>query len=402
LFFRILRNLLAGWANCPAFHNFEAVITLRKHSNYIAELEHLRRKISKTPNPTTTEFNIPFNLKSIDIHALYEVYPNHMPQTIINLFAEVDMENTAFPIFEIAYESDVVMNHPKITKFNDLTLVLKEKLKDPNLNEKAARDEFKVAANSLASIISSDIKASFVRCLDINSKTFNKLNPHVDTLLFVCLYMYNKYWDAFKTDFNGSISDHAMPSLTHGSQPFEYRAINQTIFYSSTLYNYFKSSSTTKSLTLAATPMSTSTEDPIIIENFINSIINNSLPASTGRYGYLLEKLLQSTDVKHYSNESFLNELKKFTKLKLPNYNDVKRKVVKQYCLEIHKLFSYYLNLPTMSFSQKRCHIYHCILKCFTMDDFSDDKRGNLRSNKTTGRNTPANRLGELLRRKEF
>jgi hypothetical protein len=364
-------------------------IKLRKQSTYAAELEHVRRKISK---PKSTDPEPYFILNNLDLLAFYKAYPKQCPEVIKSMY-DIHGDDINIPNHSVNVRSSLVSHHPEIFRYNDL--LKKIITKDQSITKDSVLlAEYEKAKIALKDDIIGDIKSNFISCIEINKTIEKKLKPHIDTLLFVCLYFYNMSWDSSNLTYNSNIAYYSAEKLMPSALPFDYRAIQQVNFISNVLYDYYKSSNNIGKLTIEAGIRSVQIEDPIISKWVIGSMLRD-IPASTGYYGMVLQKLIDAKI--HMDENEWLKQLKKLTNLELPNYRGVKRKMVREWCLSVHKIFSYYLNLPNTTFDGKRLNIYVKLLKTFNIDDFDILLRSSEKKPKYNRPDAAQTRLRELL-----
>jgi hypothetical protein len=344
-----------------------------------------------------TDPSASFDLRNIDIDTIYKLYPERLGvelQEILNVMG--DEERREYYV-NSKLRSAIIINHPEFGKYNELYLNLSEVLlaEDESVKE-VSKVAYNAAIEALNSRITESIKREFSDAIFINETATTKLRPHIDTLLFVCLSFYNLHWDAFGDGFNGAIASNPLTNLEYEEQPHHYKSSKQLEFISNLLYSHYSKPASHKELSMIAGGREHITDDPQLVNWFVNLVTGAKLPLSLDYNGIILGKLLNHRE--QMEPKEFLIQLKKFTTLGAPDFTDMKRKVVKQYCLAVHKIFSYYMNLSEKTFTGKRLHIYHNILKSFKMDDFSTLRRKHEGENKR--KVTPEDRLGDLLRSK--
>jgi len=313
----------------------------------------------------------------------------------------MDDEQRSKATIDVTVHSSIVVNHKKFDKYNDLYAELsKAQLAEDDRIRQEAQIAYDRSIKALGTHITEDIKDKFVDAININERITNQLKPHINTLFFISLSFYDHYWDTFGENFNGAIADNPLGDLEYNEQPHHYRASKQLEFISNLLYSHYskpnpyKKINSYKELNVIIRGREHITDDPQLVNWLMTLITGDNLPASLDYNGVVLGKLLNYRE--QMKPKEFLIQLKKFTTLGAPDFTDMKRKVVKQYCLAVHKIFSYYMKLPDKTFSGKRLHIYHEILKAFQMEDFSKTKRKRETENKR--KVTPEDRLGDLLR----
>lgn len=365
--------------------------------------ELYRRRISKVD----PRFPLPhFTLSKIDIIQLYVLYPDYFPYDIIELFkpySEEELKDLHVPDFEIKLQSAVMTHHPKFNRYNSLYKDFELSIdKEDGVDKILLREVYLEKVKALNKEISNDIILQFYECI-LSVKGADILRPQLDTLFFVCIFFYNMHWDVYETSFNGKVSEHGISPLTLKEQPHLYRAHNQVKYISKLLYDYFKAPNKLGSFDLVVGGKPHLTDDPIIInwvvQSLIDSILLNKLPLSLDYLGGMLfHTLTKRVD----RSGTMLLELKALTDLKPPTYRNEKRKVVRSFCLDIHKAFANYLGTSNKEFKNVELSIYHNVLRLFNMDDFSARQRSNQHEDSSNPRkDTAENRLGELLRRRD-
>lgn len=344
-----------------------------------------------------------FDLRNIDIDTVYRLYPDILGIEFQEMLKVMDDEERSEYFVNTKLDSAIIINHPECDKYNELYSTLSQALltEDESVKEEA-QTAYNLAIQALGRKITEGIKKEFIDAVFINENARTKLKPHIDTLLFICLSFYNLHWDTFGEGFNGAIADNPLGDLEYNEQPHHYRASKQLEFISNLLYSHYskpnpyKKINSYKELNVIIRGREHITDDPQLVNWLMTLITGDNLPASLDYNGVVLGKLLNCRE--QMEPKEFLIQLKKFTTVGAPDYTNFKRKVVKQYCLDIHKIFSYYMNLSEETFTGKRLHIYHNILKSFKMDDFSKTKRNVGTVSRRKG--IPENRLGDLLRPK--
>jgi hypothetical protein len=335
-----------------------------------------------------------FKLKNVDLKVIALIYPNGLSDSFKEALKQSEVNDEQGCLVDIIFSSDVVITHPAIEDFNQLLAEFEEIKKTVEPNQVPQEElKYKAKVEQLGYNITNDIKSKFEEAIYINKRTTAKLKPHLDTLLYVCLALHEQYWDTYGISFNGPVSEHAISNLLPEGLPHHYRSIKQVQFVSKLLYAHFNKPNAQKDVTIMAGGQMHNTDDNILIDWLIGLIAEGNFPGSMDYTGMVLSKLLKhrhSMDV----NE-FLVELKKFTLLEADDLVDEKRKVVLSYCLAIHEIFSYFLDLPLNNLIGKRSKIYHNILLAFKMDDFSKLHRDHNKSK--TRPDEAENRLSSLL-----
>lgn len=336
-----------------------------------------------------------FKLKNVDLAVINRLYPELLPQALKELVEQSKVQGNNECFIDINIPSAIVINHPAIEDFNQLYTGF-ESIKsnvDNNLLHQAQL-QYQSKVEELANVITRDIRSKFEKAININSITNAKLSPHVDTLFCICLIFYNRHWDPYGLTFNGPVAEHPISDLLPHRQPYTYRAVKQVKFLSDLLYHYFKMPNFKKEIVVSIGSPKHITDD---IDWIINAISNN-IPLSTDYLGVALNKLLKHRE--NMEHKAFINELRKFTKLKEYDFVNEKRKVVRNYCIDIHKIFSHYLGLPTTNLTGKRTKLYHNVLLAFEMDDFRVMHRDHEYSKSRA--DNAENRLGVLIRPKLY
>jgi len=337
-----------------------------------------------------------FDIDNINVGILYKLYPDRLSDELKAQIMVLPENKLSALQCRIKLSSALIIYHPEFDKYNELFQNLTHKLKSDNRVVNAVvQKQYNEDIRKLSSRISEDFMQAFEEAVFVNKNVEKALKPHIKTLFFICISFYNLYWDTFGESFNGPIVDYTINELLPKAWPHQYRAVQQIHFVSNLLYDYFKKPHAQKKVIIEAGGRSHITDDDVLIGWLINLITEGSLPASMDYIGKPLSKLLKNRHSMEI--DEFLLQLNQFTQLKANDLVDVKRKVVRDYCLDIHKIFSHYLGLPTDTYSGKRIRIYHNILKAFHMDDFSVLHRLPTRSNPRI--DEAENRLGELLRR---
>jgi hypothetical protein len=365
--------------------------------------ELYRRRISKIDH----RFPPPhFTLHNIDIIQLYLIYSEYFPYDIKELFkalTEVELKALHVPAFELKLQSTLVTHHSKFNQYNDLYREFDESNSNLDISLlNSTRNAYVEKVITLNAHIANDIILQFNKCIS-SVKGADKLKPHLDTLFFVCIFFYNLHWDVYGTDFNGEVAEKGISKLTLDQQPHFYRAYNQTKYIGKLLLDYFKAPTKLGEINLVVGGKPHITDDPIItnwlMQSLLDSIIANKYPLSLDYLGGMLSQAL----CKRKSHpEVMLKELESLADIKSPTYRHQKRKVVRRFCLDIHKAFAYYLGTSDTEFNTVELKIYNNILKSFKMDDFSVKQREHQGERSSTPRkDIIENRLGELLRRKE-
>ncbi|MGN6177840.1 MAG: hypothetical protein ACTHNW_01590 [Mucilaginibacter sp.] len=343
-----------------------------------------------------TEDLLTFKLKNIDLTVIALVYPEcHLSDGFKALIKQSVGKGEQRCLIDINFSSDVVITHPEIEGFNQLFTEFEKVKRAIEANKiPQAELEYNSKVEQLGDKITNDIKCKFEEAIYINKRTTAKLKPHVDTLLYICLALYEYYWDTYGTSFNGPVSEHPVSNLLPAGLPSHSRSIQQVHFVSKLLYWHFKKPNAQRDVTIIAGGQMHYTDDSILVDWLIRLIAEHSFPISMDYTGMVLSKLLKH---RHSMDANkFLAELEKFTLLKADDLVDCKRKVVCSYCLDMHKIFSHFLNLPINNLIGKRSKIYHNILLAFKMDDFAELHRVHNGSKQRA--DEAENRLGTLLR----
>ncbi|WP_342644874.1 hypothetical protein [Mucilaginibacter sp. CSA2-8R] len=339
-----------------------------------------------------------FKLNNIDFRVLLNLYTDLFPQPIIDSYGRlpsVKRKKLVIPSHTLCIDSKLIQHHKLFNRYG----MLFDKLIEGDLNETQYQEEIQ----SLNKSIITDIRANFEEAVLCTLKSKKTLKPHIDTLLFVCLYFYNTIWDADGLTFNSAVAvNNSISNLTFAEQPYYFRMHKQIRDISQLLFDYYSAQSTSPyEINFVVNKRPHPINDPVsnnwIIQSLIKSIKDGNSPISFDYLGYQLSCLLKEKD--KLESSEFLNNLKRFSTLELPDHINEKRIAVRQFCLEIHKVFTYYLGLDIESFDGKRSKIYHNILLAFQMDDFNNYMRNSDRiENKSSRADAASNRLGALLR----
>jgi len=339
-----------------------------------------------------------FQVHNIDFKTLLDLYPEQFPHRISDCYthsSSTDKEELIIPSHYFNVHSKLIQHRKE---FNSYGLLL-DKLAAAQITEGEYHDEIRV----LNDRIIKDIRAKFEQAILCTVKSRKALAPHVDTLLFACLYFYNTIWDADGLTFNGAVArNNSISDLSYNEQPYYYRMHNQIKDVSQLLFDYYSQQAPPYEINYVVNKRSHIFNDPVsnhwIIQSLIQNIKAGNTPISFDYLGNQLSRLLKLKD--KLDNKEFLNRLKRLSMLELPDHINEKRMAIGQFCLEIHKIFTYYLGIDINSFDGKRSKIYHKILLAFQMDDFNLYMRNSEHAENTSSRTDAAtNRLGELLRR---
>lgn len=369
--------------------------------NAATVLEFYRRRLFRANN------NVPsthFTYKNIDIVQLFLLYKSVFPEEIQKLFegiAPEELKQYDIPEFTIDQHSPLLTRYSDFDKYTDLYQQYSSST-GGTYDNKSLREEYLSKANALNNRITSDIKSRFNKI--ITSSAIN-LQQHVETLLFVCIYFYNLHWDTYGISFDGKVSEkNSIKNLKLEEQPFYYRAHHQAVSLSTLFYNYYKSNSRPTEVTIVVGGKPHIINDPILTDWVVKSLIDNisqgKLPLSMDFYGAMLAYELSKRD--NATHSDLLKGLKKFPQMKEPTQVNEKRRVIRVFCLEIHKAFAYYMDSPIDTYTTEQLSIYIEILKLFKMEDLTKLKRKRQTDTTRTPRtDLVENRLRELLKRKE-
>jgi len=341
-----------------------------------------------------------FDLNEVHIGPIYKLYYARLSEDVKRILEKDTPEGIDDIYINVKMSSKIDHTHKGLLLHNEIFKKYQRKISKGTEDEiELAQIEYENQRNALSLKIVEDITERFRKAIFINSDVSKKLDPYFNTLFYVCLILYDVLWDTFGEDFNGWVAEKPISKLSPEDQPFEYRAFKQMEFISNLLFDYYSKPNASKSIEIVIGGISHKTYDPAQVNWLISLITAKTLPLTLSYNGHILGKLLAHKDKMEHSE--FLTQLKKFTNLNVPDYNNGKRKVVKEFCLEIHKIFSYYLGLPEDTYDKPRLTIYYNILKAFRMDDFSALKRNtaadNIETIKKERPDAPQNRLRSLL-----
>ncbi|OOQ61343.1 hypothetical protein [Mucilaginibacter pedocola] len=299
----------------------------------------------------------------------------------------------------IQVRSNLLNHDPQLHEYNILY-----KSYDSSNKTEADLKVYHEGIKHLNKRVSDRVRGTFMRCINPETELGSRIVNHFDTLLFAALFFYDKFWDAYGTDFAGKVSlKNSLSDLEFHKQPYFYRAHQQVIYISTLLYNYYKSGLPPTEIHIISNRKAHVQKDPIltrwVMKSLVESILNDKLPVSTDYYGDQLKGIISKLNYS-IDNEA-LNQLKNLSESKPPVFVNIKRKVVRQFCLELHKVFCYYTGLNVKTFTIPQLIIYTNILKEFGMDNFETHKRKPGSESKKSRNFLPQERLRELLMRDE-
>ncbi|MBD1364447.1 hypothetical protein IDJ77_11565 [Mucilaginibacter sp. ZT4R22] len=300
---------------------------------------------------------------------------------------------------DIQFPSSIVNHDPQLLDYNEIY----HKYASSNKTERDLIG-YREALRELNKRISDKIRDTFMNCINPTSQLGSQLVHYFDTLLFATLFLYDKLWDAYETDFAGTVSvNNSIRDLDFRKQPHYYRAHQQVKYISTLLYGYYKSGKAPAEINIISNHKPHIQNDPIltswVLQSLIESILNNKLPISTDYYGVQLKNIISKLN--NSTDSEALTQLKDLSNSNPPVFVNAKRKVTRRFCLELHKVFCHYTSPNVNNITIPHLTVYVNILKEFKMDDFTTHERIPTTASTKSRKFLSEERLRELLTRED-
>lgn len=211
----------------------------------------------------------------------------------------------------------------------------------------------------------------------LETKEFRKYNltEDADTLLYTCLHFFAVHFS--DTDYRTVSKRNDESNETYAASRQE-SLINVRELSSLFLtFNQAKNKNNIGNITIDInnTPfvISQPTLGRWIVEAIESKIRENDYPVGIlGEHNFLLSQVLQKKGRDRSDDETdMLEDLKLLSKLGDHKYIGERNRMIRRFCLDVHKMFAFLINEDPEHFSNVQLRLYAHILKLFRVHDFT-------------------------------
>lgn len=201
------------------------------------------------------------------------------------------------------------------------------------------------------------------------------LDKVADTLFYTCLHFNAILWTdsdyRIRNSSKASREDY-YPSSKHSSKQ-NLRELSTLLMLSNTSKN--KHCITDMSISINGIPI-TFTDEQLrtwIVSMIEKSILEGDFPlGALGEDLYLLYEVLKKKNTPVVAGQTdMIDDLRFLSSIPDHKYDGEQSRIIRRYCMDIHKMFSQFMNQDHTKYMNTQLRLYTCILKLFKIYDFT-------------------------------